>query len=75
MKWFRKAADQVPFSDIVFPHISEFVQYFQKNPSQGHPHASYNLAVGHLTGVRTDVQPGEIHELIRLKGKPLYSRK
>ncbi len=33
---------------------------------QGHPHASYNLAVGHLTGIKTDVEPGEIHTLIKL---------
>ena len=31
----------------------EFV--FRKAADQGHPHASYNLAVGHMKGLRTDL--------------------
>lgn len=41
------------------------MQWFRKAADSGHPHASYNLAIGHLTGVKTDVEPGEIHELIK----------
>ncbi|KAK8396098.1 hypothetical protein O3P69_005302 [Scylla paramamosain] len=32
---------------------------------QGHPQASYNLAVGHLQGHTTQLKPGEAHKLIR----------
>ena len=28
---------------------------YRKAADQGHPHASYNLAVGHLKGLRTDI--------------------
>lgn len=28
---------------------------FRKAADQGHPHASYNLAIGHLKGLRTDL--------------------
>lgn len=41
------------------------MKWFRKAADQGHPHASYNLAIGHLTGIRTDVYPGEVHDLIR----------
>ncbi len=43
----------------------EAMRWFRRAADAGHPEAAYNLAVGHLTGVRTDVRPGEIHELIR----------
>ena len=41
------------------------MQWFRKASDQGHPHASYNLAIGHLTGIKTDLLPGEAHHLIR----------
>jgi len=41
------------------------MEWYKKAADQGHGHASYNLAVGHLQGVRTDlVAPGESHRLI-----------
>ena len=48
----------IPFQELA-------MQWFRKAADQGHPHASYNLAIGHLTGVKTDVLPGEAHHLIR----------
>ena len=39
--------------------------WFRKAADQGHPHSSYNLAIGHLNGIETDVKPGEAHDLIR----------
>lgn len=30
----------------------------RKASDQGHPHAAYNLAVGHLKGMKTDLKPG-----------------
>ena len=41
------------------------MKYFRLAADQGHPHAAYNLAVGHLQGIETDVMPGEAHHLIR----------
>ena len=41
------------------------MKYFRLAANQGHPHAAYNLAVGHLQGIETDVMPGEAHHLIR----------
>ena len=41
-------------------HIFCFVCYFvfvcRHAADRGHPHASHNLAVGHLQGYRTDVK-------------------
>jgi TPR repeat protein len=31
------------------------MEYFQQAAEQGHPHASYNLAVGHLKGLKTGI--------------------
>ena len=41
------------------------MKYFRLAADQGHPHAAYNLAIGHLQGIETDVMPGEAHHLIR----------
>lgn len=41
------------------------MEWFKKAADQGHPHASYNLAIGHLKGIRTDLlDKGEPHKLI-----------
>ncbi|WAR12160.1 ESIB-like protein [Mya arenaria] len=40
------------------------MKWFRKASDQGHPHAAYNLAVGHLKGMKTDLKPGEAHKLI-----------
>ena len=37
---------------------SEAMKWFKKAADQGHPHSSYNLAVGHLQGLHQDLQPG-----------------
>jgi hypothetical protein len=43
----------------------EAMEWFKKAADQGHPHASYNLAVGHLQGLRTDLlAKGDPHRLI-----------
>lgn len=41
------------------------MEWFRKAADQGHPHSSYNLAIGHLQGIRAQVGPGEVHDLIR----------
>lgn len=40
------------------------MKWFRQAADQGHPHAAYNLAVGHLKGLKTDLEPGESHRLI-----------
>ncbi|XP_050685930.1 uncharacterized protein LOC126992981 [Eriocheir sinensis] len=41
------------------------MEWFGLAAKQGHPQASYNLAVGHLQGHTTQLRPGEAHQLIR----------
>ena len=31
------------------------MEWFKKAAEQGHPHASYNLAVGHLKGIKAGI--------------------
>lgn len=40
------------------------MDWFRRAADQGHPHSSYNLAIGHLNGLKTDLGPGEAHKLI-----------
>ncbi|OQR77621.1 hypothetical protein BIW11_06961 [Tropilaelaps mercedesae] len=44
---------------------SEAMKWFRKSADQGHPHSAYNLAVGHMQGVPTDVAKGEARKLIK----------
>uniref|UniRef100_A0A6A7G815 ERAD-associated E3 ubiquitin-protein ligase component HRD3A-like n=1 Tax=Hirondellea gigas TaxID=1518452 RepID=A0A6A7G815_9CRUS len=39
--------------------------WYKKAADQGHPHSSYNLAVGHLQGLDVGLRRGQAHELIR----------
>ena len=39
-------------------HPEKAMEWFKKAADQGHPHASYNLAIGHLKGLRTGLEPG-----------------
>ena len=34
-------------------------QYFRQSADSGHPESAYNLAVGHLSGYKTDVAKGK----------------
>lgn len=44
------------FSGIgVEKHEEKAMEWFQKAADQGHPHASYNLAIGHLKGIPTNL--------------------
>jgi TPR repeat protein len=36
------------------------MQWFKKAADQGHPQAGYNLAVGHLKGLKSGLQPGYV---------------
>ncbi|XP_025113882.1 uncharacterized protein LOC112575945 [Pomacea canaliculata] len=45
-------------------HADKAMEWFRKAADQGHPHAAYNLAIGHLKGYQTDLKPGESHCLI-----------
>ncbi|KAK4301808.1 hypothetical protein Pmani_026075 [Petrolisthes manimaculis] len=42
------------------------MEWFYKAAEQGHPQASYNLAIGHLKGHKTNLQPGDAHQLIKI---------
>lgn len=33
-------------------------EYFRRSADQGHPESAYNLAAGHLSGYKTDVEKG-----------------
>lgn len=37
---------------------SEAMVWYKKAAMQGHPHSSYNLAVGHLQGLDVGLKPG-----------------
>lgn len=39
-------------------NTSAAFEYFRRSASQGHPESAYNLAAGHLSGYKTDVQKG-----------------
>jgi TPR repeat protein len=41
------------------------MEWFRKASDAGHAHSSYNLAIGYLTGIRSDVRPGEAQRLIQ----------
>ena len=41
------------------------MRWFRLASQRGHPDSSYNLAVGHLNGVNTDLEAGEEEELLR----------
>ncbi|XP_013389315.1 uncharacterized protein LOC106165232 [Lingula anatina] len=45
-------------------HEGKAMEWFKKAADQGHPHASYNLAVGHLNGLHT-LPRGEAHRLVQ----------
>ncbi|KAL7644780.1 UNVERIFIED_CONTAM: hypothetical protein RMT77_004593 [Armadillidium vulgare] len=42
----------------------EAMKWLYEAALQGHPHAAYNVAVGHLQGIKTDLKPGEARKLI-----------
>ncbi|XP_022648718.1 uncharacterized protein LOC111270640 isoform X2 [Varroa jacobsoni] len=44
---------------------AEAMRWFRKSADQGHAHSAYNLAVGHMQGLETDVQKGEAKKLIK----------
>ncbi|XP_048768025.2 secretory immunoglobulin A-binding protein EsiB-like isoform X1 [Ostrea edulis] len=46
-------------------HILKAMEHFKKAADQGHPHAAYNLAIGHLKGYKSGLKPGEAHMLIQ----------
>jgi TPR repeat protein len=36
-------------------HEEKAMEWFKKAADQGHPHASYNLAIGHLKGIKSNI--------------------
>lgn len=45
----------------LFLYEKKFISHFfptRKAADQGHPHASYNLAIGHMKGYKTGLKPG-----------------
>ncbi|PAA67981.1 hypothetical protein BOX15_Mlig026715g2 [Macrostomum lignano] len=45
-------------------HHPEAMRWFHKAAEQGHPHASYNLAVGHLKGIQTELKRGDVRRFL-----------
>lgn len=41
------------------------MEWYSQAAAQGHPHSSYNLAIGHLSGLKTGLEPGQAHLLIQ----------
>ena len=41
------------------------MDWFEQAAKKGHPHSAYNLAVGHLTGLKTHLDVGDAEEYIR----------
>lgn len=41
------------------------MEWFRLAAQQGHPKSSYNLAIGHLSGLKTNLEVGEAQELIK----------
>lgn len=54
---------------------AEAFHWFRKSADHGHPHSAYNLAVGHLSGYRTDVKQGiRINNLMmKIERKKLFN--
>jgi TPR repeat protein len=50
-------------------HEEEAMKWFKKAADQGHPEASYNLAVGHLKGLKTNINYEEAKRLIEHAAK------
>ena len=44
---------------------TEAMRWFRLASQRGQADSSYNLAVGHLNGVHTDLEPGEEEDLLR----------
>jgi len=40
------------------------MEWFRKASDQGHPHASYNLAIGHMQGIHEHLDRGDAERLI-----------
>ena len=46
-------------------HHPNAMKWFRKAAEQGHAHAAYNLAIGHLKGIDgTDMQKGETRKML-----------
>ena len=45
---------------------NNFIFIYRKASDQGHPHAAYNLAIGHLKGYKTDLLPGSVCFLLSI---------
>lgn len=41
----------------------EAFKWFRRSADNGHPHSAYNLAVGHLSGYKTDVKKGLVEKI------------
>lgn len=46
-------------------NVSHAFHWFRKAADKGHPESAYNLAVGHLSGYKTDVRKGEVKRLLK----------
>ena len=41
------------------------MEWFRRAAKKGHPYSAYNLAIGHLTGLKTGLDVGDAEEYIR----------
>ena len=53
------------YEDMDFFLQNLAMEWFGLASAQGHPHSSYNLAIGHLNGFKTKLEPGQAHLLIQ----------
>jgi TPR repeat protein len=52
----KKKVSNIFFEGVgVERHEAKAMEWFKKAADQGHPHASYNLAVGHLKGIKANL--------------------
>ena len=59
--FMTKASDRIRIQMVIkYIYGCCFYLICRKAADQGHPHASYNLAVGHLKGYKTDVKEGYV---------------
>ena len=55
-------------------YVNYLLWTFRKASDQGHPHASYNLAVGHIQGIRKDIlERGYVHIFLDSSGSFLLT--
>ena len=56
-------------------HEEKAMEWFKKAADQGHPHASYNLAIGHLRGLKSNINHRQVNPMISSYSLPKHYQK